>query len=159
MQDNFKRNRLLIVFSNPWHKLNLWSLTQTPRGRFIHCAAEITRGSWEKQKKKNPCWKSENDSSRPGDTYSWYVIRTFVLLVLCINWKTDDLPHYSLCFQLLNCQELSVLPRHHKNVSCSSDKYPLPAQTWFWQKGLLVLDEPKELWGPCNKPDGKWKYI
>lgn len=108
MQDNFKRNRLLIVFRNPWHRLNLWSLTQTPRGRFIHCAAEITRGSWEKQKKKNPCWKSENDSSRPGDTYSWYVIRTFVLLVLCINWKTDDLPHYSLFFQLLNCQELSV---------------------------------------------------
>ena len=119
VQDNFKRNRLLIVFSNPWHKLNLWSLTQTPRGRFIHCTAEIARESWKIQKKKNPCWKSENDSSRPGDTYSWHflrhIIRTFVLLV-CVLTGKRMICHIILCifnfWAAKNYPFLALLPKH-----------------------------------------------
>lgn len=115
MPENFKRNVLLIVFSNPWHKLNLWSLTQTPRGRFIHCAAEITRQSWKIPKKKNPCWKSENDSSRPGDTYSWHIIRTFGLLV-CVLTGKRMICHIILCvfnfWAAKNYPFLALIPKH-----------------------------------------------
>ena len=41
---------------------------------------------------------------------------------LCINWKTDDLPHYSLCFQLLSCQKLSVFSLNTQTSFCVTTK-------------------------------------
>ena len=41
---------------------------------------------------------------------------------LSINWKTDDLPHYSLCFQLLSCQKLSVFNLNTQTSFCVTTK-------------------------------------
>ena len=38
------------------------------------------------------------------------------------NWKTDDLPHYSLCFQLLSCQELFVFSLNTQTSFCVTTK-------------------------------------
>ena len=55
---------------------------------------------------------------------------------LCINWKTDDLPHYSLCFQLLNCQKLSVFSLITQTSFCVTTKTFLvhPTSTVFLRR-------------------------
>lgn len=55
---------------------------------------------------------------------------------LCINWKTDDLPHYSLCFQLLSCQELSVFSLNTQTSFCVTTETFLvhPTSTLFLRR-------------------------